>query len=61
MFQILPKDSVASNTDEEQFQISIVNSLNILLTGCDIRIDGTGLTFYDSPILYRLVIYNLIT
>ncbi|VDK82030.1 unnamed protein product [Litomosoides sigmodontis] len=36
---------------EEQFQISIENSLNMLLTGCEIRIDGTGLVFDDSPIL----------
>ncbi|VBB34066.1 unnamed protein product, partial [Acanthocheilonema viteae] len=49
--KISQKDSIASNADEEQFQISIVNPLNVLFTGCDIRIDGTGLRFYDSPIL----------
>ncbi|CAG9536077.1 unnamed protein product [Cercopithifilaria johnstoni] len=48
--QISQNDSIASSDNEEQFQISIVNSLNVLLTGCLIRIDGTGLTFYDSPI-----------
>uniref|UniRef100_A0A8R1XRH4 Uncharacterized protein n=1 Tax=Onchocerca volvulus TaxID=6282 RepID=A0A8R1XRH4_ONCVO len=43
------KDSIAA--DDEQFQISMINSTNISLTNCEIRIDGTGLRFHDSPIL----------
>ncbi|VDM95479.1 unnamed protein product [Thelazia callipaeda] len=34
---------------EEMFEISIKNSTTMLLTGCEIRIDGAGLTFKDSP------------
>lgn len=55
-FQPSQKDSIDITADEEQFQISIENSLNILLTGCEIRIDGTGLIFHNSPILCGLVI-----
>uniref|UniRef100_A0A0R3RXR7 Recep_L_domain domain-containing protein n=1 Tax=Elaeophora elaphi TaxID=1147741 RepID=A0A0R3RXR7_9BILA len=59
-FQITQKNSIASSTDEEQFRISVANSLNILLTSCEIKIDGTGLRFYDSPILCGLSIFRSI-
>uniref|UniRef100_A0A915Q631 Transglutaminase-like domain-containing protein n=1 Tax=Setaria digitata TaxID=48799 RepID=A0A915Q631_9BILA len=53
VLSIRKKNSLISSAKEveEQFQISMINSTNILLTGCEIRIDGAGLLFCDSPIL----------
>uniref|UniRef100_A0A1I8EF22 Uncharacterized protein n=1 Tax=Wuchereria bancrofti TaxID=6293 RepID=A0A1I8EF22_WUCBA len=60
--KLLQKDSIASSVDKEEFQISLANSLNILLTNCEVRIDGTGLTFNDSPILCGSIeAYNTLT
>ncbi|EFO21372.1 hypothetical protein LOAG_07113 [Loa loa] len=57
--QFLRNDSIASSTNEEQFQISIANSFNKLLTGCEIRIDGTGLRFHNSPISCGISMYSI--
>lgn len=54
-FQLQPMKNQVTLAEEEQFQISVQNPFSMSLTRCEIRIDGAGLLFQDSPILLELV------